>query len=252
MLGPDDTALEIGAGPATLTRQLAETGARIIAIEVDRRFEGGLAHLAKEFPNLNVMWGNVLDVDWIALLGDHPAERCAIVGNIPYQITAPIMARMATARQRFSRAVLMVQREVAERLIAPPGSRTRSALSVKMALDFKTERVFNIGRKAFRPPPKVDSALIRLTPLTDPPVSSEAERTHVRRTVEAAFGSRRQQLVNSLPRHWPSAGTKDEWRERLIMAGLEPTDRAERIPLEGFLSLARTFEERENSLEPEV
>lgn len=250
-LGPGDRVLEIGAGPANLTKRLLATGAHVTAVEVDRRFAASLEQLAQlpdHGPRLAVVWGDALALDWEPLWAEAPPERRVLVGNIPYQITSPLLAKMAEARRRFDRAVLMVQREVADRLVAAPGSRASGALTVKMALDFEVRLLFPVSRRAFRPRPAVDSAVIALRPHAAPPVRDEAERALVRRVVEAAFGSRRQQVVNSLARHWRPRIGKPAWVQLLREAGLEPTDRAETIPVAGHVALARTLAAHEKTL----
>jgi 16S rRNA (adenine1518-N6/adenine1519-N6)-dimethyltransferase len=238
-IGPGEMILEVGPGPGALTRRLATTGAPIVGIEVDERFSSNLMDLHREFPQLRVAWGDVLKLDWEPLWGDTPPERRVIVGNIPYQITSPLMARLALERTRFSRALIMMQREVAERLVAPPGTRERSALTVKMALDFRSELILRVKPQAFKPQPRVASAVVRLTPLTDPPVANEQERTMLRQLIEAAFGSRRQQLINSLTRHWRPSLSKAVWADLLERAGIAPTLRAESLEREQFSELVK-------------
>lgn len=238
-LTPEDTVLEVGAGPGNLTRRLAETGARVVAIEIDRRCEPNLVHLQREFPRLAIAWGDALDLDWEPLWEGTPLAHRVIVGNIPYQITSPLLGRLAEAGSAHRHAVLTVQREVAERLVAPPGSRVRGALTVKMALDLRCEIALRVPRSAFKPRPQVESAVIRLTPLAEPPVASPGERLRVRRVIEAAFGARRQQVVNALAmRHEPRA-SKAEWLARLAAAGVDPALRAENLTLDQFITLAR-------------
>ncbi len=249
--GPEDTVIEVGAGPGNMTRRLAATGARVVAVEMDSRFSAGLSHLQREFPHLTFTVGDILALDWETLWGDAPPAHRVLAGNLPYQITSPLLARMSEARTRFARAVIMLQREVAERLVAPPGTRTRGALTVKMALDFEAAMLFRVGRRAFRPRPAVDSAVVRLTPLASPPVADEASRAQVRRLVEAAFGAKRQQMINSLTRHWTPRCPKADWADRLAQAGIEPTRRAEQIALADFLALARRLPGPEKSLAKE-
>jgi 16S rRNA (adenine1518-N6/adenine1519-N6)-dimethyltransferase len=247
---PEDTALEIGAGPGNFTRLLVATGARVVALEMDRRFEANLRHLESRHPNLVSAWGDALELDWEPLWGEAHPDRRVIVGNIPFQITSPLLDRLSRARGRFRHAVIMVQREVADRLVAPPGGRVRGALGVKIALDFAVTKLFVISPRSFRPPPKVHSAVIRISPLARPPVENETERALVRRVVEAAFGSRRQQLINSLRAHWRPGRSRDWWRAHLDRSGIDPGRRAETVELEEFVALARKVREGEKDLEP--
>jgi 16S rRNA (adenine1518-N6/adenine1519-N6)-dimethyltransferase len=249
-LSADDVVLEIGPGPGNLTRRLLAKGVRVIGVEVDRRFMAALDHLSGDHGSrLAVAWGDALELDWETLWGDAAPERRVLIGNIPYQITSPLLAKLAEARRRIARALLMVQREVADRLVAEPGGRTPGALTVKMALDFEIRLLLAVSRRAFRPRPAVDSAVVELIPQSVALVASEEERALVRRLVESAFGSRRQQLINSLARHWRPARTKADWAKRIEAAGLSPSQRAEEIPVEGFVRLAALVGEGEKTLE---
>jgi 16S rRNA (adenine1518-N6/adenine1519-N6)-dimethyltransferase len=236
---PGETVIEVGAGHGNLTKRILASGARVVAVEIDRRCEPHLTRLQEEFPRLAVVWGDALTLEWEPLWEGTPQERRVVAGNIPYQITSPLLARLSDERRAFGRAVLMIQREVAHRLAAGPGSRERGPLGVKVALDLEAKVLFGVKREAFRPKPQVESAVVGLTPLALPPVANEEERLLVRRVVEAAFGSRRQQVANSLAGHFAPPVSKARWVELLGQAGIEATVRAEAIGLDQFIALAR-------------
>ena len=185
--GPDDTVLEIGPGKGTLTRALAARAAQVVAIEADRSLAAALAESSG--PNVRIVSGDALEVPWPA--------AAVVCGNIPYQITSPLIER-ALQPPRPARIVFLVQREVADRLAAEPGGRTWGALSAGVQLVATVERLFTVKAGAFRPKPKVDSALVRLTPRAAPLVASLEEERRVRRLIRAAFQRRRQQLARTL------------------------------------------------------
>jgi 16S rRNA (adenine1518-N6/adenine1519-N6)-dimethyltransferase len=196
-LAPDETVLEIGPGKGTLTAQLAARAGRVVAIEADRRLAEELrARVAAGAPppfgdapaRVEIIHGDALRVPW-------PPASC-VCGNIPYQITSPLIER-ALAPPRPRRIVFLVQREVADRLAAPPGSRTYGALSAGVQLVASVERLFAVPRGAFRPAPRVDSAVVRIIPLQPAPLSAPDEAA-ARRLIRLVFQRRRQQLRRTL------------------------------------------------------
>lgn len=202
---PGETVLEIGPGPGTLTDVLLARGLSVIAIEKDRRLAGALAR-----TNLQVIAGDALQVDW--------PKVPKIVGNIPYAITTPLIDKALTLPLP-ERIVFLVQLEVAERVSAKPGSKVYGALSVGVQALCRVEKLFTVAPGAFRPPPKVRSALIRLTPLMNPLVGPN-EIGPFRKFVTAIFSKRRKQLKNAVP------GMTEADLEAL---GFEPTDRPEEL-----------------------
>ncbi|HYU09364.1 MAG TPA: 16S rRNA (adenine(1518)-N(6)/adenine(1519)-N(6))-dimethyltransferase RsmA, partial [Gemmatimonadales bacterium] len=174
-----ETVLEIGPGRGTLTRVLLDRGLKVIAIEKDRLLAAALA-----MDGLRVIEGDALHLDW--------PRVSKIVGNIPYYITSPLIDKALTPPLP-ERVVFLVQAEVADRIAAQPGSKTYGALSVGVQAVASVEKLFTVAPGAFRPPPKVRSALIRLTPLTEPLVRPE-EVAAFRSFVTACFSKRRKQL----------------------------------------------------------
>jgi 16S rRNA (adenine1518-N6/adenine1519-N6)-dimethyltransferase len=234
--GPLDgvTVVEIGPGPGGLTRALLAQGAhRIIAIERDDRAIAALDEIAARYPGrLDVVAGDALDVDPRERLAGAPAR---IVANLPYNIATALLVAWLTAEPWppwYDRLVLMFQREVAERITAVPGSKTYGRLSVLAGWRSEARMLFDIAPSAFVPPPKVTSSLVELVPRSAPlPCRSDA----LQRVTEAAFGQRRKMLRQSL---------KSLGRDPLPLlneADIAPTARAEDIPVEGFVRLARAF-----------
>jgi 16S rRNA (adenine1518-N6/adenine1519-N6)-dimethyltransferase len=191
--GPDDVVVEIGPGTGALTRLLADRAGRLIAIEVDDHLAADLAAAFADIPSVTVLHRNVLDVHLADLA---PPERLNVVGNIPYNITTPILFHLLERAARPSIITMMIQREVADRVLAPPGA-GYGALSVGVQAIARVERLFHVGRAAFRPVPNVDSSVIRITPLRPPPLTAQEERD-LRTLTRVAFGWRRKQMQKIL------------------------------------------------------
>jgi 16S rRNA (adenine1518-N6/adenine1519-N6)-dimethyltransferase len=187
--GPGDTVLEIGAGPGGLTAVLAERAGRLVAIEKDR---GLVPALRARFPRAEIVEADALEADWHALAG----PRFLVAGNIPYNITSPLIDK-ALEPPPPARIVFLVQKEVAERVTAAAGTSAYGALSVGVQAVVKAERLFTVPAGAFFPRPKVDSAVLRLTPLGEPLVTP-LEQPAFRRLVVGIFGFRRKQLLRGL------------------------------------------------------
>ena len=229
------TVVEIGPGPGGLTRSLLEAGARrVIAIERDERAIAALSEIAEHHPGrLSLVAADALAFDPRPLLDQGPAR---IVANLPYNIATALLVSWLTAEPWppwYDRLVLMFQREVAERIVAVPGNKQYGRLSVLAGWRSRARILFDINPQAFVPPPKVISSLVELVPRGDPPA---CDRRLLERVTEAAFGQRRKMLRQSLR----SLGTDP--LPLLAAAGLQPTDRAEDISVEGYAALARALE----------
>jgi 16S rRNA (adenine1518-N6/adenine1519-N6)-dimethyltransferase len=187
---PGDTVIEIGPGRGALTDILARRPNQLAAIEIDRALSEQLRERYSGNSNVTIVEGDVLQTD-IAALADGPY---VVVGNVPYYITTPILFHVM--RPPLPRhAVFLVQLEVAERIVAPPGSRTYGALSVNVQAIASAEIISQVPRSAFRPPPKVTSAIVRLTPRADAIVTGD-EAVRFRSFVQGLFGMRRKQIAN--------------------------------------------------------
>ena len=226
-----ETVLEIGPGRGALTDILAERAGRLIAIEYDRALADLLRQRYARRGNVLIAEADVLEVS----LGELAAGPYVLVGNVPYYITTPILFH-ALVPPRAERAVYLVQREVADRLAAAPGSKEYGGLTVNVAAVAKAETLFRVPAGAFSPPPKVESAVVRITPLATPLVEPAEERP-LRTLVQNAFGMRRKQMrrvVRSLLAL--DAATADAL---LAAAHIDPEVRPETLSPEQFVALLR-------------
>lgn len=229
-----DSVLEIGPGPGTLTRTLAERvgpQGRVLAIELDREWQRALDGVQRAYPQVHVRWEDALHTDLDASL-EGATWRC--VANIPYYITSPLVAKIVEARTHFVVVALLMQKEVAERLNARRG-RDVGALSHYVQYHAETKIALEIAPTAFRPPPKVDSALLLLHPLAAPRVDVPYAR--LRPIIATAFGARRKMLRGTLR---PLVGQGANVASWLDAAGVSPTARAEELDLDDWARLAAT------------
>lgn len=228
------TVVEIGPGPGGLTRALLALGARrVVAIERDQRAIAALEEIAARYPGrLEIVAGDALSIDPREQLGP---ERARVVANLPYNIATALLVGWLTVEPWppwYDSLLLMFQREVAERIVSPPGSKSYGRLSVLAGWRTEAKILFDVARSAFVPPPKVTSSVVRLTP-RQVPLACEA--TALQRVTEAAFGQRRKMLRQSLKTLGIDSAAL------LAQAGIKPTARAEEIPVDGFVALANVF-----------
>jgi 16S rRNA (adenine1518-N6/adenine1519-N6)-dimethyltransferase len=232
---PDDTFLEIGPGRGAVTKPLARLVRSLIAVEIDRDLA---AALADEVPaNVRVVQGDFLDIDLDPLLHGVPLPL-RVVGNLPYNVSSPILFKLLHAAddgRRIRDATLMLQREVADRLVAVPGTREYGTLPIQVALVADVERVLTLPPGAFRPPPAVTSAVVHLR--FRPAPVDVGSRAAFERIVRGMFLQRRKTLLNALKPVAASLGrSAPEWLER---AGVDPSRRPETLTLAEVARLSR-------------
>lgn len=224
-----DTVVEIGPGRGALTDLLSTRCSRLVAIEIDRDL---VRHLRARYAgqgHVEIVEGDALEVDWGSIAG----PRYLLAGNLPYYITTPLIFRILSS-PRPERAVLLVQREVAARLSAAPGSADYGALSVNVQVAAAVRTMARVSAGSFHPRPTVDSAIIKITPLAEPLLGGEDEDPF-RRFVQAAFGMRRKQLLRVMRELWvPDAGRASDILRSL---GLEPSMRPEVVSPGDFVRL---------------
>ena len=235
-LEQSDTVLEIGAGHGELTFPIAEKVKKVIAIEIDRKL---CQALKKKFTpthpgDVEVIEGDILKIDFRELIASVKGisdGNIKVIGNLPYYITTPILMKLFQEKELFSQLIVMVQREVAERMISNPGIKNYGALSIAIAYHTEIEKLFAVGRKSFYPQPEVDSAVLRMKLREKPPVSIHNEELFPS-FIKAIFGGRRKMLRNALLRV-PSLD-KEKVEKLLSDAGIDSKVRAENISLEQF------------------
>jgi 16S rRNA (adenine1518-N6/adenine1519-N6)-dimethyltransferase len=229
----DDRVLEVGAGFGMLTVALAERAASVTAVEIDRRLLPALEEVVGGLGNVAIVAGDAMEIDLESLLG---GREHRLVANLPYNIATPLLAGMLSDRPEIGDFVVMVQREVGERLIAPPGSKAYGGVSVLVAYHCTARLLGRIPPTVFWPAPIVESVLIRLS-RRPPPVA--VEPASLMRVVHAAFGQRRKTVRNSLA---AGLGLAPDAVERAVAAaGLDPGARAETFGLEDFARLTEAL-----------
>lgn len=224
-LDPGDVVLEVGVGEGVLTERLAPAAAHVHAIEIDRRLEPGLVSIAAH-PNVDLHWGDAMELD---LAGLEPAPTAA-VANLPYSVATPLILRTIAELPSLRRWTVMVQREIADRLRAAPGSRTYGSPSVLVQLACEVKLLRTVDPAVFRPRPRVESAILGLRR------RGPGADAQTRELVRAAFAHRRKALARSLEHVRP--GTMEAAREALQELGLPPTARAEALSPEDFAALS--------------
>ena len=228
---PGDRVLEIGPGIGTLTQGLLEAGAEVTAVELDKKLPAVLAETLKGYEHLNVVQGDILKTDIAALMGGAPFK---VAANLPYYITTPILLSLLEQKLPITRIVTMVQKEVAERMTAPPGGRDYGALSVAVQYYTEPEIVLDVPPNCFLPAPEVDSAVIVCAVRQTPVVTVKDEKLFFR-VVKAAFGQRRKTLSNALK---TTGASKEEIGKALNKAKVDAARRGETLSLVEFAAVA--------------
>jgi 16S rRNA (adenine1518-N6/adenine1519-N6)-dimethyltransferase len=228
-LGPEDLVVEIGPGPGKMTKMLAERVMKVIAIELDDTLFEKLKIALAGYHNIELIHGDALEYDYSIL------PEFKVVANIPYYITTPMIFKLFEAGKNLKSMTLTVQKEVAERIVAKPGGRDYGVLSIMVQYYAEPGLEFIIPKEAFRPVPKVDSALVHIRILAKPSVDVKNEAMFFR-IVKTAFSQRRKMLSNSLK------SLREDVKEWLDKTGIDPHRRPETLSMEEFARLADTFD----------
>jgi 16S rRNA (adenine1518-N6/adenine1519-N6)-dimethyltransferase len=226
---PDDCVIEIGAGLGTLTAQLALRARKVIAIEVDRRLVQKLKTSVKETPNVEVIEADALKYPF-----DSVGETFKVVANIPYYITTPLLFRLLEYKERIPSMTILMQKEIARRIVASPGGKDYGVLSIAVQLSTKPTLEFTVPRGAFSPPPEVDSAVVFFEVFTSPRFAINDEQFFLK-VVKTAFSMRRKTIANSL-KLFPGI------QEALQQTGIDPKLRPEKLGIEKFIRLAEALQ----------
>lgn len=236
-IGPEDLVMEIGPGIGVITMEAAEKAKKVIAVEIDKNLIPILKETLKDYDNVEIINKDILKTDVNGLI-DGCKEKFAgvkILGNLPYYITTPIIMKLLEDGVKADSITIMMQKEVADRIKALPGTKAYGALSVAVQYYCTAEAVVNVPKEVFMPQPKVDSTVLRLCIRKEKPVILE-DRDMFFRCVKAGFGQRRKTLLNSLM--GIDNITKDIVRDALEKAGIDPSRRAETLNLEEFAKLS--------------
>ena len=236
-LGPDSDVLEIGPGLGVVTEEAAKRAGKVVCVEIDRDLEPILAELLSDCLNAEIVIGDFLKLDLPEFLGKRSEGRWTVIANLPYYITTPILAKLIDSKQHFRTILLMVQREVGQRLRAGAGSDEYGAISVFVQYHCKIKPVMRVSRNVFYPIPDVDSELVKLTVRDVPAVAVSDEATFFL-IVRAAFGKRRKTLLNALSSSDDLRWDKQRAQQVLAAAGIDPGRRGETLGLEEFAALA--------------
>jgi 16S rRNA (adenine1518-N6/adenine1519-N6)-dimethyltransferase len=231
---PGEGVIELGAGLGHLTRALVAAGARVFAVERDPDMVKALEEIGSE--QVRVVPADAAHLDFARVSG---VDRVAVVGNLPYHLTSPILFEILDQRAHVSRAVFTVQKEVADRLAAGAGTKKYGLLSVLLGMYFQIESLFVLKAHLFHPPPKVDSAVVRLT-AASAPRAAVREEARFRRVVKAGFGQRRKTLFNALKSD-VSLGSAEAVGAALAAAGIDPRRRGETLTPEEFAAIERAL-----------
>lgn len=241
--GPGTGVLEVGPGIGPLTRQLARRADKVVSVELDRALLPILKETLADCPNAEIVPGDILKTDIPALVGEKFAGLTAVAcANLPYNITTPAITALIEAGC-FASITVMIQREVALRICAAPGSSDYGAFSVFCQYHTQPELLFEVGPECFLPAPKVTSAVIRLVPRSAPP-QNLVDDSFFFQVVRASFAQRRKTLLNGLSSAFGSRLSKDALRGAIEAAGLPADIRGERLGIPEFATLASALQNR--------
>jgi 16S rRNA (adenine1518-N6/adenine1519-N6)-dimethyltransferase len=238
-LGKEKAAIEIGPGIGALTEQLGRAAGKVMAIEIDQRLLPILSDTLSPYENIEIVHGDVLDLDLSGLMEQKLAgfEKISVVANLPYYVTTPILMKLLEERLPLENIVVMIQKEVAERIAAKPGTKEYGSLSVAAQFYADTQVAMIVPASVFVPRPNVDSAVIRLKVRDRPAVDVDNEDVFFR-VVKASFALRRKTLLNNLMNGLFLKTQKDEVVQMLTDIGIDPTRRGETLNIEEFARLA--------------
>jgi 16S rRNA (adenine1518-N6/adenine1519-N6)-dimethyltransferase len=236
-----DTVLEIGPGIGTLTKRLARKAEKVITVEIDSLLVKLLKEELKEYNNIEIIEADILNLDLSSLFTSYqlPVTKIKVVTNLPYYITSPLLLHLLEEKERIASMVIMLQREVGERILGRPGGKEYGLLSIAIQYHTEPEFITYVPKASFSPQPKVEGVVLRLIVLRDSRVKIRDEGLFFK-IVRAAFGKRRKTLLNAL-----SMGglglKKEEINSFLLEAGIDPKRRAETLSLEDFARLSNLF-----------
>ena len=235
----NEGVIEIGPGFGVLTNELAKRAEKVLALEIDERLIPILRDTLSEYDNVKVINKDVLKTDIAELIkSEFGDRRVSVAANLPYYITTPIITSLIENRLPLKNLVVMIQKEVADRITAQPGTKDYGAISVLCQFYTKPELICNVGAELFVPPPKVDSAVVKMAFRDEPAVEVKDEKMFFR-TVKAAFSQRRKTLLNCLAANFPI--NKSDLTQIMESVDISPSRRGETLLLEEFAKLAEAI-----------
>lgn len=248
-LTKESGVIEIGPGIGALTERLAQAAGKVVAIEIDQRLIPVLENLFQNNDNVEIINEDALTVNLKQVVADHfqNAGSLHVVANLPYYVTSPILVRLLQEQLPLTNIVIMIQKEVADRLKAAPGTKDYSSLSVLVQYYAEVREVGRVPSHVFVPRPQVDSKVVCLTLRKEPKVQVPDEQAFFK-MVRAAFHQRRKTLLNSLHSHLLSSVSKEEVEKWMHEAGIDPKRRAETLNLEEFAVLAEVIHRKKLSI----
>lgn len=229
-LSSDDEVIEIGPGLGALTFSLANKAGRVVAVEKDKKLADHLGEMFSDYPNVELILQDALKTDYSKI---YRGKKLKVIANLPYSVSSPLLFKLLEARKHITSMVLMLQLEVGERITAAPGGKTYGSISVILQTYLDITREFKVSPESFWPRPKVDSVVLKLSPLKTSRVNVPDEKLF-ERVVRAAFSSRRKMIGNSLQ----SILSKETASQALELAGVDNKRRAETLTIEEFGLLA--------------
>jgi 16S rRNA (adenine1518-N6/adenine1519-N6)-dimethyltransferase len=233
---PETVVLEIGAGVANLTEVLAQQAQKVVAVEIDQQFKIYHLRMQAKYTNTEFIYEDILDLDLEKISSLKGARDLVITGNIPYNITSPLVMKILESPIKFRQMLLMMQKEVAQRLTAAPGGKNISAITLKIQYYCKASILKIVPGKVFLPPPQVDSAIARFVPRDKIPYTPEKGKFFLN-FLDAAFSQRRKTILNSLGHALRKDIKKEDLRGTLQKVGIDPVQRPETISLEKYQNL---------------
>lgn len=240
-IGQEDTVLEIGPGIGVITYEAAKLAKKVIAVEIDKSLLPILAETLSEYDNVKVINEDILKLDINKLIEDEGMKNVKIMGNLPYYITTPIIMKILEEGVKASSITIMMQKEVADRIKAGPGTKAYGALSVAVQYYCTVDKVASVPRSVFVPQPNVDSIVLRLNIRSEKAVKLDNEKLFFD-CVKAGFGQRRKTLLNSLQK--VNGVDKNIVMQSLASAGIDESRRAETLTIEEFALIANEVNKR--------
>lgn len=241
-VGQEDVIIEVGPGIGTMTLELAKRAKKVIAIEIDKRLIPALEDNLSGFSNVQIINMDIMKADINAITSEYDSSNIKVVANLPYYITTPIIMKFLEEDTKADMMVFMIQKEVARRIVAGPGTKDYGALSVAVQYYSKPEKAFDVPPHCFIPQPDVDSAVIKLIINKEPPVKL-LDKGMFFKTVKCSFAQRRKTLINALYNTGGLNKSKEEIKEILKSMGVDENTRGEMLSIQQFAMLSNLLYE---------